>query len=63
MYSGPLSQRITGGFPRQEIICLGSLSNRAAGNEKSASQLPLQLKFNFIGPLTMAILKQLLALG
>ena len=37
MFSEPLSQRITWGLPRQEIICLSSLITRSAGKEKSAS--------------------------
>jgi len=37
MYSGPLSQRITCGLPRHEMICLISRITRSEGSEKSIS--------------------------
>jgi len=37
MYSGPLSQRMTSGLPRQEMIYLSSRNTRSEGNEKSTS--------------------------
>jgi len=35
MFSGALSNRITGGLPRQEMICLNARMARSDGNEKS----------------------------
>ncbi len=37
MYSGPLSQRITFGLPRQSMICSSDRITRVAGKDRSTS--------------------------
>ena len=35
MFSGPLSQRVPCGLPRQEVICFKARITRSEGKEKS----------------------------